>query len=126
MIKIAKNVRHAIGQVDHEGFQIVDEPQRPGDIRGEKNEVESLLFSYDRIRAGEIDALDGSVEGVLEEFDEGDMERWADVVADRRGCCGCGVGGNVDGWLEVSNTRRVQSGFIGHGLVETAVCDGSI
>ena len=91
-------------------------PERLGDVGRVNGEIEQLFGREAGI--GKIDALDGSVEGVLEEADEGDVTHGADVVfwpGD--------VGREVD-------VRGIERGVVGpgsnDGLVEDAVLDGGV
>ena len=91
-------------------------PQRLSDVGRVNGEIEQLFGSEADV--GQVDALDGGVEGVLEEADEGDVAHGADVVVGSRG-----VGREIDvGGIE----RRGVGPGSNDGLVKDAVLDGGV
>ena len=112
-IEVSKGISHAIGEVIHEGVQVISVPERLRDVGRVNGEVEQLFGC----EAGvwQVDSLDSGVEGVLEEADKGDVAHWTDVVIRARG-----VGREIDvGGIEC---RGVGPGSDG-SLVEDAVLD---
>ena len=91
-------------------------PERLGDVRRVNGEIEELIWCEAGV--GEVDSLDGGVEGVLEEADEGDVAHGTDVVVGSGG-----VGREID-------VGGIQRSIVGPGsedsLVEDTVLNGGI
>ena len=118
-MQIPQRIRHPLRQVPQQLLQIPRMPQRLRDIRAINRKIVQLLWR----EAGtwQIDALDRSVKGVLEETGEGDVGHGADVVSRSTG--GVVVGREND-------IRGIERGGVGPGtkdfLVEDAVFDGGV